>query len=131
MRGVAFGCRCPKPSPKLPSFRACYRRSHRRLLLSRLEKACRGRTFAQRRDAAIIAVFKATGIRVSELPGIRYNASDPRRSDVDLWNREITVRGKAGRARIGYDTARAPGPAHSRSGPARAGVAAAAVAGHQ
>ena len=78
--------------------------------LSALEKACQGRTFAQRRDTAIIAVFKATGIRVSELAGIRYSASDPRRSDVDLWNREITVRGKAGRARIvriGYDTARA------------------------
>ena len=78
--------------------------------LSALEKACQGRTFAQRRDTAIIAVFKATGIRVSELAGIRYSASDPRRSDVDLWNREITVRGKAGGARIvriGYDTARA------------------------
>ena len=38
--------------------------------LSRLEQACAGRTFAQRRDAAIIAVFKATGIRLSELAGI-------------------------------------------------------------
>ena len=32
--------------------------------LSALEKACQGRTFAQRRDTAIIAVFKATGVRV-------------------------------------------------------------------
>ena len=62
--------------------------------LSALEKACQGRTFAQRRgDTAIIAVFKATGIRGSELAGIRYAPGDPRRSDVDLWNREITVRG--------------------------------------
>jgi len=38
--------------------------------LSKLEKACRGNTFAQRRDAAIIAVFKATGIRLAELTGI-------------------------------------------------------------
>jgi site-specific recombinase XerD len=77
--------------------------------LSRLEKACQGRTFAQRRDAAVIAVFKATGIRVSELAGIRYDAEDPRRSDVDLWNREIAIRGKGGKARIvriGYDAAR-------------------------
>jgi len=77
--------------------------------LSRLEKACQGRTFAQRRDAAVIAVFKATGIRVSELAGIRYDAEDARRSDVDLWNREITIRGKGGKARIvriGYDAAR-------------------------
>jgi hypothetical protein len=29
--------------------------------LSRLERACRGNTFAQRRDAAILAVFRATG----------------------------------------------------------------------
>jgi site-specific recombinase XerD len=77
--------------------------------LSRLERACQGRTFAQRRDAAVIAVFRATGIRVSELTGIRYDAGDPRRSDVALWNREITVRGKGGKGRvvrIGYDTAR-------------------------
>ena len=39
--------------------------------LARLEQACAGRTFAQRRDTAIIAVFKATGIRLSELAGIR------------------------------------------------------------
>ncbi len=31
--------------------------------LTRLEHASAGRTFAQRRDTAIIAVFKATGIR--------------------------------------------------------------------
>ena len=37
--------------------------------LSRLEQACAGRSFAQRRDTAIIAVFTATGIRLSELAG--------------------------------------------------------------
>src|ERR1700689_5012494 len=62
--------------------------------LPRLERACAGRSFAQRRDAALIAVFGATGIRLSELAGIRYDAGDPGRSDVDLWHREITVRGK-------------------------------------
>ena len=35
--------------------------------LTRLEQACSGRSFAQRRDTAIIAVFTATGIRLSEL----------------------------------------------------------------
>ena len=78
--------------------------------LSVLEKTCQGRTFAQRRDAAIIAVLTATGIRAGELAGIRYDAGDPRRSDVDLWRREITVRGKGGRARvvrIGHEAARA------------------------
>ena len=68
--------------------------------LTRLEHACAGRSFAQRRDTAIIAVFKATGIRRSELAGLRYDPGDPRRSDIDLWQREITVRGKGGKDRI-------------------------------
>jgi site-specific recombinase XerD len=70
--------------------------------LARLEQACAGRSFAQRRDTAIIAVFTATGIRLSELAGLRC-------SDVDLWQREITVRGKGGKDRIvkiGHQAAR-------------------------
>ena len=77
--------------------------------LARLDQACAGRTFAQRRDTAIIAVFKATGIRLSELAGLRYDPGDPRRSDIDLWQREITVRGKGGKpriVRIGHQAAR-------------------------
>jgi integrase/recombinase XerD len=78
--------------------------------LSALEKACQGRSFAQHRDAAIIAVLTATGIRAAELAGIRYDPCDPRRSDLDLQSREITVHGKGGRTRIvriGHDAARA------------------------
>ena len=70
--------------------------------VARLEQACAGRSFTQRRDTAIIAVFTATGIRLSELAGLRSG-------DVDLWQREITVRGKGGRARIvriGHDASR-------------------------
>jgi site-specific recombinase XerD len=68
---------------------------------SALQKACAGRTFAQRRDTAIIAVFRATGIRLAELAAIRYDPpDDTQRSDIGLWQREITVRGKAGNARI-------------------------------
>ena len=37
--------------------------------LSRLERACAGRSFAQRRDTAVIAVLTATAIRLSELAG--------------------------------------------------------------
>ena len=76
--------------------------------LSRLEQACAGRAFTQRRDTAIIAVFKATGIRLAELADLRCDP-DPRRSDVDLWQREITVRGKGGKdriVRIGHQAAR-------------------------
>ncbi|MGH3288657.1 MAG: tyrosine-type recombinase/integrase [Streptosporangiaceae bacterium] len=68
--------------------------------LPRLERACAGRAFAQRRDAALIAVFRATGIRLSELAGIRYDPGDPRRSDIDLWHREITVHGKGRKTRV-------------------------------
>jgi integrase/recombinase XerD len=77
--------------------------------LTRLERACAGRGFAERRDAAIIAVLQASGIRLSELAGVRYDPGDPRRSDLDLWQREIRVRGKGGRPRIvkiSYDAAR-------------------------
>jgi integrase len=77
--------------------------------LSQLEKACRGGTFAQRRDAAIVSVFRATGIRLAELAGIRYDPDDPRRGDVDLDRREIYVRGKGGKdrtVRIDHEAAR-------------------------
>jgi site-specific recombinase XerC len=61
--------------------------------LSALEKACRGSTFAARRDTAIIAVFTATGLRLSELAGICYDPHDPARSDLDLHAREIRIAG--------------------------------------
>ena len=79
--------------------------------LTRLEQACAGRSFAQRRDTAIIAVLRATGIRLAELAGLRYNPGDPRRSDIDLRRREITVRVKGGKdriVRIGHQAARSP-----------------------
>ena len=59
---------------------------------------------------AIIAVLQACGIRLSELAGVRYDPNDQRRSDLDLWQREIRVRGKGGKPRIvkiSYDAARA------------------------
>ncbi len=68
--------------------------------LSKLDKACQGSTFAQRRDAAILAVFRATGIRLTEMAGIRHHPDDPDHGDVDLQRREIYVRGKGGKDRI-------------------------------
>jgi site-specific recombinase XerD len=55
-------------------------------------------------------MLTATGIRPGELAGIRYDPHGTRRSDVDLWRREITVRGKGGRprvVRIGHGAGRA------------------------
>jgi site-specific recombinase XerD len=77
--------------------------------LSALEKACHGNSFAARRDAAIIAVFQATGIRLAELAGIRHHPDDPARSDLDLQAREIRIAGKGGKrrtVRIGHQAAR-------------------------
>jgi site-specific recombinase XerD len=68
--------------------------------LSALRRACQGRSFADRRDAAILAVFEATGIRLSELAGIRYDPGDPERCDLSLYGREIRVFGKGGKPRI-------------------------------
>ena len=87
--------------------------------LSALEKTCQGRSFAQRRDAAIIAVLTATGIRAGELAGIRYDPHDPRRSDVDLWRRRSRCAARAaGRGWSGSAT-RLPGrwTGTSASGP--------------
>jgi integrase/recombinase XerD len=95
--------RAPKVAvPEVPVFTS--------VELSGLERACRGGTFAQRRDAAIIAVFTATGIRLSEMAGIRCHPDDPARSDLDLGRREIRIVGKGGTARtvkIGHQAARA------------------------
>ena len=77
--------------------------------LSELQKACQGRTFADRRDAAVIAVFRATGVRLAELAGIRYDPDNPVRNDLDLQSREIKICGKGGKGRvvkISYEAAR-------------------------
>jgi len=75
--------------------------------LSKLEKACRGNTFAQRRDAAILAVFRATGVRLAELAGIRY---DPTTLAGATWT------SSAGRSRCGGRAART-GPSGSTMRP--------------
>ncbi len=59
--------------------------------------------------AALIAVFGATGMRLSELAGIRYDAEGPGRSDVDLWHREMARAGQGPQdqdRRVGFDAAR-------------------------
>jgi integrase/recombinase XerD len=53
--------------------------------------------------------FRATGIRIAELAGIRYHPDDPARSDLDLERRKIRIRGKGGRdrtVRIDHEAAR-------------------------
>ena len=70
--------------------------------IRRLLKACEGRGFEERRDAAIIALLADTGVRRSELAGLTVD-------DVDLEQRVIRVMGKGRRPRVvpfGRETAR-------------------------
>jgi hypothetical protein len=85
-------------------------------------------------DVDVCHTFEATGMRLSELAGIRYDPLDAERSDLDLWQREVAVRGKNGKQRIvkiSYPAARTVDPVHSRPVPARPILAATAVAGGQ
>jgi len=64
---------------------------------------CRGGGFENRRDCAIISLFKDTGVRLAELAGIAL-------ADVDVKGREATVTGKGDKqrtVRFSYGTARA------------------------
>jgi integrase/recombinase XerD len=71
--------------------------------LAAMLAACKGGGFQNRRDAAVISLFKDTGIRLSELAGLSLD-------DVSLAGREATVTGKGDKqrtVRFTYDTARA------------------------
>jgi site-specific recombinase XerD len=71
--------------------------------LADLVAACKGGGYRNRRDAAIIFLFRDTGIRLSELTGLTTG-------DLSLREREATVTGKGDRQRtikFTYDTARA------------------------
>ena len=71
--------------------------------LAALLAACKGGGFQARRDAAVISLFRDSGIRLSELAGLHT-------ADIDLSGREAIVTGKGGKQRtvkFTYDTARA------------------------
>ena len=61
--------------------------------LKALIAACAGKAFADRRDEAIVRLFVDTGMRVSEMCGIRLD-------DLDMKADQVTVRGKGDRVRI-------------------------------
>jgi site-specific recombinase XerD len=64
--------------------------------LAALLGSCAGKAFADRRDLAIMRVFIDTGLRISSVAGIRYDAGDPDASDLDLGKKLISVRQKGG-----------------------------------
>jgi site-specific recombinase XerD len=61
---------------------------------------CRGKAFDDVRDAAILRVFMNTGMRRSELTGLRYSPTDLALRDINLNRGEITVYGKGEKSRI-------------------------------
>jgi site-specific recombinase XerD len=61
--------------------------------LAALLEACKGVTFDDRRDLALIRLLAATGLRASEATGLLLD-------DVDLANRIVRVEGKGGRFRL-------------------------------
>lgn len=60
------------------------------------------RSFAGRRDAAILRVFIATGARLSEVANLRFTPTSPETNDVDLDAGIIRVMGKGRRERPVY-----------------------------
>jgi integrase/recombinase XerD len=68
--------------------------------LTTILATCKGGGFQNRRDYAIVSLFKDAGIRLAELAGLRL-------ADVSVPNREAAVTGDRQRiVRFTYDTAR-------------------------
>jgi site-specific recombinase XerD len=68
--------------------------------LTKLIGCCRGDSFADRRDAALLRLFASTGARRSELLELRVSETRPEENDVDLDMGVARVRGKGGRHRL-------------------------------
>jgi integrase/recombinase XerD len=60
--------------------------------LVRLLMACDGSSFEDRRDTALIRVLIDTGMRVSELAGLRYDPAAETQNDVLLTERRLRIR---------------------------------------
>ncbi len=60
----------------------------------------RTKSFDDVRDAAILRIFYATGLRLAELSNLRWLPAEPERNDVNLDGQELRVVGKGGRMRL-------------------------------
>lgn len=67
--------------------------------IAKLLKACEGKSFRDRRDAALISVLIDTGCRNDEVVGIRYHPTNPDKNDLDLDAGVVRVKGKGSRWR--------------------------------
>lgn len=76
-------------------------------LTALLRAAEADKSFAGRRDAALLRVFIASGARLAEIANLRWNPAEPTANDVDLDTGLIRVVGKGGRERPIYVGAKA------------------------
>ncbi len=86
--------------------------------LTRLDQACAGRTFAQRRDTAIIAVLRATGIRLAELAGVRTTPATRGAATSTCGSGRSPSAARAARTGSSGSATRRPGAWTGTSGPA-------------
>ncbi len=57
---------------------------------------CKGTSFRERRDRAILGIFMDTGVRISGMVGMRYTPDDPDTNDVYVEERRIRICLKGG-----------------------------------
>jgi site-specific recombinase XerD len=68
-------------------------------LTALLRRVDADKSFAGRRDAAILRIFVATGARLSEVTNLRWTPDEPRTNDIELDTTLVRVVGKGGRER--------------------------------
>ncbi len=68
--------------------------------LRKLLATCDGQAFDDRRDAAVLRLFMATGARLNEIAGLRWIPADETTNDLDLDQGIIRVLGKGRRERV-------------------------------
>ena len=83
--------------PKIPESARPVIRDEQLVALLKVIEA--DKSFAGRRDAAILRVFVASGARLAEVANLRWTPAEPTTNDVDLDSSLIRVQGKGGRER--------------------------------
>ncbi len=82
-----------------------------------------GKSFDDRRDAAILRTFVSTGARLAEVAGVRYTPGDDATNDIDLDQGVIRVLGKGGRQRVVALDSKASRPSTATFGRGRSTLA--------
>lgn len=91
--------------PKLPEYAPAILSDEQ---IGRLLDTCKGDTYADRRDTAILRTFLATGARLSEVANLRWTPDEPGTNDVDLDAGIVRIlMGKNRRERVSYLGAKA------------------------